>query len=74
MINNHFPPDLVAPDVLVGEGEDGEDEGPDDHEDRLDEVCPDDGRQAAGHSEEAGDGLGNTEAMIGQFFPISFKG
>ena len=30
-------------------------EGADDHEDGLDKVCPDDGRESAGHREEAGD-------------------
>ena len=34
----------------------GEHDGPDDHEDGLDEVSPDDGGEAPGHREEGGDG------------------
>ena len=34
----------------------GEDDGPDDHEDGLDEVSPDDGGEAPGHREQRGDG------------------
>ena len=36
--------------------QDGEDDGPDDHEDGLDEVSPDDGGEAPGHREQRGDG------------------
>ena len=72
--SNHSATKVVCSFCRLGERTDaGEHEGSDDHEDGLDKVGPDDGRESPGHREEAGDAQQDQDGHVDRVLALDLK-